>query len=130
MAACAGVVVAACSKPARSEIGPPTAWHVVHGTVVDAEGDGVANGYVRSVASSESDCDEHAHSGAADPEIARTSATGAYRQVVLAADDAFCVRVTAHTADSLRSGSATAAGRRLRPRSEPADSVRVNIVAR
>lgn len=88
------------------------------------------NAFVRSVASSEDQCDDHAHAGGATPEVARATARGEYRQVVIASSRAFCVRVTAQSADSTRSATSTFAGARFRARAMIPDSSRIDLVVR
>ena len=90
----------------------------------------VPNAWVRSVASSEGQCDEHAHTGAASPEVTRTDAKGGYRQVVLATAGAYCLRVSAYSADSSLKTSATIAGARFKSRAAPPDSSRINLILR
>ncbi len=120
----------ACSRATGGGEEVSGTWIVVIGTATTEGNAPLANAYIRSVASSEGKCDEHAHTGAASPEVARTNETGEYRQVVLATAGAYCLRVIAYSADSSLKTSATIAGARFRSRAAPPDSSRVNLILR
>lgn len=114
------------------EVTPNSAdgWLVVWGVVGTEQGIAQQGAFVRSVASSEGQCDEHAHAGAANPEVTRTDAKGEFRQVVFASTRAYCVSVKAFSADSSRSTTTTVAGVHVRNRAMAPDSTHVSLVFR
>ena len=126
----AAAMSAGCSRATANSEGATATWIVVIGTATTELNAPVANAYIRSVASSEGQCDEHAHTGAASPEVTRTNEKGEYRQVVFATAGAYCLRVIAYSADSSLKTSATIAGARFRSRATPPDSSRINLILR
>ncbi len=119
-----------CSRATGGAEKAAGTWIVVIGNATTELNAPVSNAYIRSVASSEGQCDEHAHTGAASPEVTRTNEKGEYRQVVLATAGAYCLRVIAYSADSSLKTSATIAGARFRSRAAPPDSTRINLILR
>ena len=124
------LVAASCSRATNELPGAPEKWIVVYGTVTTEAGLPVETASVRSVASGEEKCDEHGHAGVASPEVVQTGSDGHYRQMVLGSPSAYCVHILALTSDSSKRATATIGGARFRPRTEAADSTKVNLVVR
>lgn len=130
-------VATACARPTSVPADAPLTWLVVYGMVrtgggsIDAPAKGVADAHVRSAASDERKCDQHAHLGVGEPEVVRTDATGAFRQVVLATGFPACLHVEARSSDGLLTGSVMIVGVKFRDRRQgPGDSTKVDLVLR
>ena len=119
-----------CASPPEVTLNTADGWLVVRGVVATEHGIPEQGAYVRSVASSETQCDEHAHAGAANPEVTRTDAKGEFRQVVFASTRAYCISVTARSADSLRSTAVTLTGVHVRNRAMAPVSTHVSLIFR